>query len=64
MAQTKGKYWLANNPNAEITNAEVTELGSISETDFGVVSDLTASASVCSSGFMSELQSQAVGIIR
>jgi len=45
MAQTKGKYWLANNPNAEITNAEVTELGSISETDFGVVSDLTASAS-------------------
>ena len=34
----------AGNPNAEITNAEVTELGSISETDFGVVSDLTASA--------------------
>ena len=45
MAQTKGKYWLANNPNAEITNSEVTELGSIAETDFGVVSDLTASAS-------------------
>ena len=42
--QTKGKYWLANNPNAEITNAEVTELGSISETDLGVVSDLTVSA--------------------
>jgi len=44
MAQTKGKYWLANNPNAEITNSEVTELGSIAETDFGVVSDLTVSA--------------------
>ena len=44
MAQSKGKYWLANNPNAEITNAEVTELGSISEIDFGVLSDLTASA--------------------
>ena len=44
MAQTKGKYWLANNPNAEITNSEVTELGSIAETDFGVVSDLTNSA--------------------
>ena len=42
--QTKGKYWLANNPNAQITNAEITELGSISETDFGVLSDLTASA--------------------
>ena len=42
--QTKGKYWLGNNPNAQITNAEVTELGTISETDFGVVSDLTASA--------------------
>ena len=44
MAQTKRKYWLANNPNAQITNAEVTELGSISETDLGVVSDLTVSA--------------------
>ena len=42
--QTKGKYWLANNPNAAITDDEVTELGTISETDFGVVSDLTASA--------------------
>jgi len=45
MATRTKKYWLANNPNAEISNAEVTELGSISETDFGVVSDLTASAS-------------------
>ena len=42
--QTKGKYWLANNPNSQITNDEVTELGTISETDFGVLSDLTASA--------------------
>ena len=42
--QTKGKYWLANNPNAQITNDEVTELGTIDETDFGVVSDLTATA--------------------
>ena len=39
-----GKYWLANNPNAQITNAEVTELATISETDFGVVSDLTSTA--------------------
>ena len=42
--QTKGKYWLGNNPNAQITNAEVKELGTISETDFGVLSDLTNSA--------------------
>ena len=42
--QTKGKYWLANNPNAQVTNAEITELGTISETDFGVLSDLTADA--------------------
>ena len=40
----KAKYWLGGNPNAEISNAEVTELGSISETDFGVVSDLTVTA--------------------
>ena len=39
------KYWLAGNPNAVITNDEVTELATISETDFGVLSDLTASAS-------------------
>ena len=38
------KYWLGNNPNALITNAEVTELATISETDFGVVSDLTVTA--------------------
>ena len=44
MGQADGKYWIANNPNAQITNAEITELGTISETDFGVLSDLTASA--------------------
>ena len=38
------KYWLAGNPNAEITNAEVKELATISETDFGVLSDLTVTA--------------------
>ena len=38
------KYWLGNNPNAQITNSEVTELATISETDFGVVSDLTVTA--------------------
>ena len=38
------KYWLGGNPNAQITNAELTELATISETDFGVLSDLTASA--------------------
>ena len=38
------KYWLAGNPNAVITDAEVKELATISETDFGVLSDLTATA--------------------
>jgi hypothetical protein len=43
--QSKGKYWLAGHSDSEITYAEVKELATISETDFGVVSDLTASAS-------------------
>lgn len=38
--QTKGKYWLANNPNAQITDAEVAELGTISEVDFDALSQL------------------------
>ena len=38
------KYWLGGNPNAQVTNAEVKELATISETDFGVLSDLTSSA--------------------
>tara|TARA_Y100001938_G_scaffold150416_1_gene241228 strand:+ start:592 stop:1176 length:585 start_codon:yes stop_codon:yes gene_type:complete len=38
------KYWLAGNPNAVITDAEVKELATISETDFGVLSDLTVTA--------------------
>ena len=42
--QSKGKYWLANNPNAAITNDEVTELGTISETDFDTLSGLAAIA--------------------
>jgi len=40
----KAKYWLAGNPDAQVSDAEVTELGTISETDFGVVSDLTVTA--------------------
>ena len=44
MAQTKGKYWLAGHSDTEITYDEVKELATISETDFGVVSDLTATA--------------------
>lgn len=44
MAQAKGKYWLAGHSDTEITYDEVKELATISETDFGVVSDLTASA--------------------
>ena len=40
----KAKYWLAGNPDAQVSDAEVTELGTISEVDFGVVSDLEATA--------------------
>jgi len=40
----KAKYWLAGNPNAEITNDEVTELGTISETDFDALSQLAKTA--------------------
>tara|TARA_Y100000310_G_C20539562_1_gene742529 strand:+ start:875 stop:1105 length:231 start_codon:yes stop_codon:yes gene_type:complete len=29
MAQSKGKYWLANNPSAEISNAEAAELDAL-----------------------------------
>ena len=43
MAQAKGKYWLANNPNAQITDAEVTELGTIAEADFDALSQLAQS---------------------
>ena len=42
--QSKGKYWLDGHSDSEITYAEVKELATISETDFGVLSDLTASA--------------------
>jgi len=61
------KYWLAGNPNAEITNDEVTELATISETDFGVVSDLTATAveinNVCdASGRLVDLSAATVSI--
>ena len=38
------KYWLAGNPNAEITNAEVKELATISETNFDILSQLNATA--------------------
>ena len=40
--QTKGKYWLGNNPNAQITNAEITELGSISETELDLLDGAVA----------------------
>ena len=44
MAQAKGKYWLAGHTDSEITYDEVKELATISETDFGVLSDLTCTA--------------------
>ena len=40
--QTKGKYWLANNPNAQITNAEVAALGDQSETELDLLDGAAA----------------------
>ena len=60
MATRTKKYWLANNPNAQISNAEVTELGSISETDFGVVSDLTVTAAEINASCDADLIAPAV----
>tara|TARA_R100001082_G_C4314116_1_gene138168 strand:+ start:185 stop:781 length:597 start_codon:yes stop_codon:yes gene_type:complete len=50
MAQSKGKYWLAGHSDSEITYDEVKELATISETDFGVVSDLTVTANEINKG--------------
>tara|TARA_R100001594_G_scaffold27767_1_gene52737 strand:- start:9393 stop:10061 length:669 start_codon:yes stop_codon:yes gene_type:complete len=46
--QTKGKYWLANNPNAQITNAEVTALGDQSETELDLLDGASAGTVVAS----------------
>ena len=46
--QTKGKYWLANNPNAQITNAEVTALGDQSETELDLLDGASAGSAVAS----------------
>ena len=40
--QTKGKYWLANNPNAGITNAEVTALGEQTATELDLLDGAAA----------------------
>jgi len=39
MATRTKKYWLANNPNAEITNAEVTELGQLSSAELQLLDE-------------------------
>ena len=52
--QSKGKYWLAGHTDSQITYDEVKELATISETDFGVVSDLTSSAAEINSLDVSE----------
>ena len=42
--QSKGKYWLAGHTDSQITYDEVKELATISETEFGILNDVTASA--------------------
>ena len=46
--QTKGKYWLANNPNAGITNDEVTALGAQTETELDLLDGASAGSAVAS----------------
>ena len=36
------KYWFANNPNAECTNAEATALGALSQTEIEIIDGCTA----------------------
>ena len=43
MGQADGKYWLANNPNAEVTDDEVTALGALSQTEIEILDGCTAS---------------------
>ena len=38
------KYWFANNPNAECTNAEVTALGALSQTEIEILDGCTATS--------------------
>jgi len=39
-----GKYWLANNPNAQITNAEVTALALLTQTEIEILDDASVTA--------------------
>ena len=58
-----GKYWLANNPNAQITNAEVTALGLLTQTEIEILDGATLSTDelnvLNSSGFWAGAPSQA-----
>ena len=38
------KYWIANNPNAECTNAEATALGALSQTEIEILDGCTATS--------------------
>ena len=39
---SSGKYWIANNPNAEISNDEVTALGALSQTEIEILDGINA----------------------
>ena len=58
--QSKGKYWLAGHTDSEITYDEVKELATISETDFGVLSDLTVTAAEINASSDADLIAPAV----
>ena len=48
MGQADGKYWLANNPNAEITDAEVKALALMSQTEIEALDGASAGTVVAS----------------
>jgi len=44
MGQADGKYWIANNPNAEVTDAQAKAIAGLDTNELGILEDCTATA--------------------
>ena len=44
MGQADGKYWLGNNPNAEVTDAQAKALAELNTTELDILDGCTATA--------------------
>ena len=44
MGQADGKYWIANNPNAEVTDAQATALAELNTNELDILDGCTATA--------------------